>query len=225
VRVLIACEFSGTVRDAFRAQGHDAWSCDILPTEKPGPHILNDVRNVLDWDWDLMIAHPPCTYLTTAGNRWMKPEYAHLYPNRQQDRKNAIDFVKLLWDAQINHIVIENPVGVLSTTWRKPDQIIHPWHFGTPEKKATCLWLKNMPLLRPTTYIKPSFAVRPDGSEFVDGRGFRSSQTHYDSWYLPPAERAKARSRTYQCIADAMAKQWGGATLTVQQALPVLAVA
>lgn len=181
MNVLVACEFSGVVRDAFVMRGHDAWSCDFLPTEIPGNHITGDVLEVLSDGWDLMIAHPPCTYLAVSGARWFK--------NRMAEQEAALLFVKRLMDAPIRRIAVENPVSVISTKIRKPDQIIQPWMFGHGETKATCLWLKNLPKLVPT--------------QIVDGRRGR---THYES---PGPDRWKRRSRTLPGIAAAMAEQWG----------------
>jgi len=183
MRVLVACEYSGTVRDAFRARGHDAWSCDLLPTERPGPHYQEDVREIIaDMQWDLMIAHPPCTHLAVSGARWWK--------DKLFEQGEALDFVRFLMDAPIPRIAIENPVSKISTAIRKPDQIVQPWQFGHGETKATCLWLKGLPKLVPT--------------DIVDGREARIHK-------MPPsADRWKERSRTYQGIADAMAAQWGG---------------
>lgn len=181
MKILIACEFSGTVRDAFIAKGHDAWSCDLLPTDKPGPHITSDVRDVLAKGWDLMVAHPPCTHLAVSGARWF-----HL---KQSEQAEALRFVQILMDAPILKIAIENPISIISSRIRKPDQIIQPWQFGHGETKSTCLWLKNLPKLTPTN--------------IVDGRTNRIHR-------LPPSpERWKERSKTYQGIADAMAEQWG----------------
>lgn len=183
LRVLVACEFSGIVRDAFIARGHDAWSCDLLPTEREGPHIQGDVLEVLDRGWDLMIAHPPCTHLAVSGARYFAAKRAD---GRQQA---ALDFVQRLLDAPIPRIALENPVSIISTRIRKPDQIIQPWQFGHPETKATCLWLKNLPKLVPT--------------DIVNGR---KSMVHH----CPPSkDRWKIRSRTYQGVANAMAAQWG----------------
>jgi hypothetical protein len=183
-RVLVACEFSGVVRNAFTARGFDAWSCDTLPTEAPGNHYQCDVREVLDRDWDLMIAHPPCTYIARSGARWLRER-----PGRIEKQKQALDFVRLLLDAPIPFIALENPIGAISTHIRKPDQIIHPWQFGHGETKATCLWLKGLPHLAPTN--------------IVPGRETRI-------WFMAPSEdRAKERSRTYTGIAEAMANQWG----------------
>ena len=181
MRVLVACEFSGTVRDAFSARGHDAWSCDLLPTEKPGQHIQGDVLNVLGDEWDLMVAHPPCTHLAVSGARWFKDKAA--------EQAEAIAFFMAFANAKIPRIAIENPVSIMSTRWRKPDQIIQPWQFGHGEVKATCLWLKNLPPLVPT--------------EIVDGR---TARVHREP---PGPDRWKNRSRTYAGIAAAMAEQWG----------------
>ena len=182
MRVLVACEYSGIVRDAFRALGHDAVSCDLLPTERPGPHIVGDVAPLLGDGWDLLIGHPPCTYLASSGARWWKD------PGRAELQDQAVGFVRLLADCPIPRIAIENPIGALSRRWRKPDQIIQPWQFGHGETKATCLWLKGLPLLIPT--------------EIVDGR---APVCHRQP---PGPDRWKNRSRTYTGIAAAMAAQW-----------------
>jgi site-specific DNA-cytosine methylase len=181
MKVLIACEFSGIVREAFKARGHDAWSCDILPTEIPGQHIHDDVLKHLNDGWDLMIAHPPCTHLAVSGARWFK--------NKLQEQAEALEFVRMLMAAPIRMICIENPISIISSRIRKPDQIIQPWQFGHGETKATCLWLKNLPLLQPTN--------------IVDGR---VNRVHREP---PSPERWKNRSRTYQGIAEAFASQWG----------------
>ena len=186
VKVLIACEFSGIVRDAFEDRGHDAWSCDLLPTESEqtkssGKHIQGDVLEILFDGWDLMIAHPPCTHLAVSGARWFK--------DKQQEQTNALLFVRRLLDSLIPKIALENPISVISSHIRKPDQIIQPWQYGHGETKATCLWLKNLPKLTPTN--------------IVDGREARVHK-------MPPsADRWKLRSTTFQGIADAMAAQWG----------------
>jgi hypothetical protein len=181
MNVLIACEFSGIVREAFKARGHNAWSCDLLPTEIPGKHIQSDVLKYLHWDWDLMIAHPPCTHLASSGARWFKDKVV--------EQAEAVEFFLKLASANIPRIAIENPIGIMSTQFRKPDQIIQPWQFGHGETKATCLWLKGLPKLIPT--------------EVVEGREPRCHM-------LPPSkDRWKLRSLTYQGIADAMASQWG----------------
>ena len=203
MRVLVACEFSGIVRDAFAARGHDAWSCDLLPSEAPGHHYEGDVLGILDpaavpmvgWQrWDLAIMHPSCTYLASSGERWFRND-ARARPGvligeaRRREREKAIDFVKLLWGAPIERIAIENPIGVLSTRWQKPSQIIQPWQFGHGEVKATCLWLKGLPPLRPT--------------QIVEGRTARVHRAP------PGIDRWKERSRTLPGIAAAMAEQWG----------------
>jgi len=211
MRVLVACEFSGVVRDAFAARGHDTWSCDLLPTEKSGQHYQQDIMEVIGYDWDLMIAHPPCTYLANSGVFWFyHPDDKHLpvnerrahprYPDRRQDQQQAIEFFIGLHDAPIEKIAIENPVGVLSTIFRKPDQIVHPYMFGHEMSKATCLWLKNLPKIVPTSIVgKGDFLVSKSGK-----RGAKWN------WGLSPSEdRWKIRSRTFQGIADAMAGQWG----------------
>jgi site-specific DNA-cytosine methylase len=179
-RVLVACEFSGTVRDAFSAHGWDAWSCDLLSSEKPGKHFQCDVREVLDCGWDVLIAHPPCTHLAVSGARWFK--------GKQCEQSSAVAFFMTLAAADVRRICIENPISIMSTKWRKPDQIIQPWQFGHGETKATCLWLKGLPLLNST--------------DIVDGRCARVHR-------MPPGpNRWKERSRTFRGIAEAMADQW-----------------
>jgi len=198
LRVLVACEFSGTVRDAFTLKGHDAWSCDLLPTEKPGKHYLGDVKDILGLGWDLMIAHPPCTYLTISGNKWMKSEYKSRFPNRAEQREEAVTFFMKLMDADISKIAVENPIGIMSTRYRKPDQVIQPWMFGHGETKATCLWLKGLPKLIPT---------HEDGNLFASQAPIEREQRLHK---LPPSpDRWKLRSKTFQGIANAMAEQWG----------------
>jgi hypothetical protein len=190
MRVLIACEFSGIVRDAFIEKGHDAWSCDLLPTERPGPHIQDDVLNHVGWNWDLMIAHPPCTHLAVSGARWFK--------DKKYEQEKALEFVASLLDAPIWRICLENPVSIISTRIRKPDQTIQPWMFGHGETKRTCLWLKNLPCLRPTHRNGDMFA-----SEEPEGREQRVFK-------MPPSpDRWKERSRTFPGVARAMADQWG----------------
>lgn len=202
MKVLVACEFSGVVREAFSLQGHDAVNCDLLPTEQIGPHIQDDVlKHLYSKNWDLMIAHPPCTYLTVTGNKWMKPEYKDRFPNRQKQREEAIYFFKELANAKIPRIAIENPVGIISTVYREPDQIIQPFMFGDAERKTTCLWLKNLPKLKPTNQVIPKLYTYKDGR--TDG------DWHVKTMKLPSLERMKARSKTFQGIANAMADQWG----------------
>jgi len=181
MRVLVACEYSGVVRDAFTARGHSAMSCDLLDTEKPGLHYKGDVTNIINDGWDLMICHPPCTHLAVSGARWFK--------EKQKEQADALEFVELLLNAPIPKICLENPVSIISSRIRKPDQIIQPWQYGHGETKATCLWLKNLPLLKPTN--------------IVEGREARVHK-------MPPGpNRWKERSRTFQGIADAFADQWG----------------
>jgi hypothetical protein len=180
MKILVACEYSGRVRDAFTKLGHDATSCDILPTDSPGKHYQGDVLDILGDGWDMMIAHPPCTHLAVSGARWFK--------DKLMEQHEALAFVKLLLDAPIPMIALENPISIISSRIRKPDQIIQPWQFGHGETKATCLWLKNLPKLQP--------------SDIVDGREGRT-------WRMGPSpERWKLRSTTFQGIADAMASQW-----------------
>lgn len=193
MKVLIACEFSGIVREEFRKLGHDAWSCDLLPTEIEGNHFQTDIFNMIDVGWDLMIAHPPCTFLTISANRWYKEN-----PQRYLDRIEAATFFIRLALANIPKIVIENPIGVMSGFYRKPDQIIQPWQFGHPESKSTCLWLKNLPLLEPTNILE------------LPESGYWENQTPSGQNKLgPSADRWKDRSRTYKGIAEALAKQYG----------------
>lgn len=181
MKVLVACEFSGAVRESFSALGHYAVSCDLLPSEVPGNHYQGDVRDILFDGWDLLICHPPCTHLAVSGSRWFK--------DKKSEQQESLDFVLFLLSAPIPRIALENPVSIISSKIRKPDQVIHPWQFGHGETKTTCLWLKNLPKLRPTN--------------IVSGRENRI-------WKLPPsADRWKQRSRTFSGIASAMALQWG----------------
>jgi hypothetical protein len=185
MNVLVACEFSGIVRDAFTAKGHYAVSCDLLPTESPGNHYQGNVLPYLNCGWDMIIAHPPCTYLCSSGARWN-----HTRPERIRQQNEAIAFFNAFLLTDCPRVAIENPIGIMSNHYRKPDQIIQPWMFGHGETKATCLWLKGLPKLKPTNIVKG-----------------RVPRVHYES---PGKERWKNRSRTYQGIADAMADQWGG---------------
>ena len=190
MRILVACEFSGIVRDAFASRGHDSWSCDLLETEAPGQHLKGDVLGHLDDGWDMMVAHPPCDHLACSGARWFKEKRAD---GRQQQ---GIDFFMALAEAPIDRIAVENPVGIMSTLWRKPDQIIQPYQFGHPESKKTCLWLKGLPCLSPTDEVEPM--------------GRWANQTPSGQNKLGPSpDRWKIRSRTYTGIAAAMADQWG----------------
>jgi site-specific DNA-cytosine methylase len=204
MRVLIACEYSGRVRQAFRERGHDAWSCDLLPADDDSAyHLQDDVTTHLDLGWDLMIAHPPCTHLSSSGAAHFAAKRAD---GRQQD---AIDFFLMIADAPIPKIAIENPVGIMSTQYRKPDQLIQPFEYGHPETKKTCLWLKGLPKLVPTNIVEPEFMRRPDGSYYTDSKGKRYSRIHFMSGRgKAGTERGKARSLTYQGWADAMATQW-----------------
>jgi len=191
MKILVACEFSGVVREAFKAKGHDAWSCDLLPSELPGQHIQGDVLDILDQGWDLMIAHPPCKYICNGGNNWL---------NRRPDLKwrenreiSAMFFMKFI-NAPIPKIAVENPIGCMSSKYRKPDQIIHPYHFGHEYRKDTCLWLKGLPKLYYTKFVPPPYKK-------------------FDLW---STERHKdgrdVKAITYQGIADAMVQQWGSIT-------------
>lgn len=181
MKVLIACEYSGTVRDAFIANGHDAMSCDLLPTDKNGPHYQGSVFDIINGGWDLMVAHPPCTHLAVSGARWFK--------DKVKEQAESLDFVRELMECNIPKICIENPISIISSKIRKPDQIIQPWQYGHGETKATCLWLKNLPPLKPTN--------------IVEGR-------YQKCHLLPPTpDRWKIRSKTYDGIAKAMAEQWG----------------
>lgn len=187
MKVIIACEYSGIVRDAFTALGHDAMSCDLLPTERPGKHYQGNVLDIIGDGWDLMVAHPPCTDLAVSGSRWF-----HL---KEKQQAEALDFVRILLKAPIPYIALENPVSVISTKIMKPTQVIQPWQFGHGEQKATCLWLKGLPPLRPTN--------------IVEGREQRV-------WKMPESpDRWKERSRTFPGIAEAMAKQWSAHMNTV----------
>lgn len=196
MRVLVACEYSGAVRDAFIAAGHDAMSCDLLPTDAPGPHHEGDVRDIINDEWDLMIAHPPCTYLSVSGMHWTA---RGLRDSRLTE--DALAFVQLLMNAPIPRIALENPVSIISSKIRKPDQIIQPWQFGHDASKKTCLWLKGLPTLTPTQIIAP---------RMVNGRKRWGNQTDSGQNKLAPsADRWKIRSATYAGIAAAMAAQWG----------------
>ena len=184
MRVLVACEFSGVVREAFRRKGHDAWSCDVIADESgqsDPAHFENDVSYILDRGWDLMIAHPPCTHLSVSGARWFK--------DKRREQEAALAFVRELMAAPIPRIALENPISVISSRIRKPDQIVQPWMFGHGETKATCLWLKGLPPLQPTNVVEG-----------------RKGRVHHEP---PGLDRWKRRSRTYQGIAEAMASQWG----------------
>lgn len=204
MRVLVACEFSGIVRDAFRRRGHDAMSCDLLETEVPGPHYKGDVRDLLQpGRWDLMVAHPPCTYIAVSGMHWTVRGLRD--PQLTED---ALAFVRLLMDAPVPRMALENPVSVISSRIRKPDQIIQPFQFGHPESKKTCLWLRGLPKLVPTKVLKVPVGGRWS-NQFADGRNaVRDERGRLYGWNDPAIKLA--RSRTYSGIAEAMAEQWGG---------------
>lgn len=176
-------------------------SCDLLPTDKPGPHYQGDVFDIINDGWDMMIAHPPCTYLTLAGNKWFLPQYKDRFPTREKDRKDAIAFFIKLAEAPINKICLENPIGTISSAYRKPDQIIQPYQFGHTDRKPTCLWLKNLPKLTHTKLVEPII---------VKNRNGNTASAHHDyALRLPALERMKFRAKTYAGIAQAMADQWG----------------
>jgi hypothetical protein len=190
MRVLVACEFSGIVREAFAARGHEAWSCDILPSEIDGLHYQGDIRDLLGQNWDLMLAFPPCTYLSSSGLHWNLRR-----PERAAKTEEALEFVRLLLNSPISRIALENPIGCISTRIRRPDQIIQPWMFGEDASKSTCLWLKGLPLLVPTNVIKKERY----GNQTPTGQNKLG----------PSKDRWKERSRTYKGIAEAFAAQWG----------------
>lgn len=211
MKIIIGCERSGVIRRTLRNKNHDAWSCDLLPADDNSKfHIQDDVLDHLDENWDMAIFHPPCTFLCVTGNKWFyHPEDKHLpieerrshpkFPNRKQDRADAFEFFMALVNAPIKKICIENPVGVISSYWRKPDQIIQPFQFGHEEPKKTCLWLKHLPLLKPTKIVEPKYMISKSGKKLAE-------------WYYKPSqspERTKLRETTFQGIADAMAEQWG----------------
>lgn len=207
MRVLIACEESQRVCKAFRALGHEAYSCDIIDCSGGHPewHIKDDCLNVIHDKWDLIIAHPPCTYLSNAGNSWFNiKKYGEKAEDRYRKRNAAVDFFMLLADnPYCSKIAIENPIGCMSRIYRKPDQIIHPYLFGDPERKATCLWLKGLPKLTPTNIVEPNII------HYKNGKG-TDSPWHMNTIALPKEERARERSKTFYGIANAMATQWGG---------------
>lgn len=204
MKVLIGCEYSGTVRDAFLALGHDAMSCDLLPTDKPGPHFQGDVFEAIAMkDWDLAIFHPPCTYLSSSGLHWNKRR-----PERQALTDRAVEFVVALWHCGIARVCIENPIGCLSTKFMKPTQIIQPWQFGDPESKATCLWVRGMETLKPTNILE------------LPASGRWQNQTASGQNKLGPSpDRWKIRSTTYPGIAQAMANQWSAGNTQSQLTL------
>lgn len=205
MKVLVACEESQRVTMAFRELGHEAFSCDIEPCSGGHPewHIQDDALLVINEGWDLIVAHPPCTYLTVTGNRWFNVErYGEKAIKRHRLREEAAQFFMAFINADCERIAVENPIGYMSSTFRKPDQIIHPYMFGDPERKATCLWLKGLPLLEATNVVEPEII------KYKNGRG-TDSRWHMETMKLPPKERAKERSKTFPGIARAMANQWG----------------
>lgn len=196
MKILVACEESGVVRDAFTRKGHNAISCDLLPTAQPGKHYQGDIVDILHHDWDMVIAFPPCTHLAASGARWFKQKIAD---GRQQQ---GIDFFMLFASLKCEKVAIENPVGIMSSKYKKPSQIIQPYHFGDPFSKKTCLWLRGLPALKHTNVVDP-------GETVTFGSGKSMPKWYADAWKLPQDERAKVRSRTFQGVADAMADQWG----------------
>lgn len=220
MKVLVACEESQEVCKAFRTLGHEAYSADIQEPSGGHPewHILGDVlpiingrctfctmegeEHTIDGTWDLLIAHPPCTYLTLTGNRWFKPEYKDRFPERQKQREDAVKFFMMFANADCERIAIENPVCIMSSRWRRPDQYIEPYYFGDPEKKKTGLWLKGLPYLAQTNVVDPIIVKCKSGA--------KEPRWHMETMKLPPKERSKARSKTFPGIARAMAEQWGG---------------
>ncbi len=201
MKVLVACEFSGRVRDSFLELGHDAMSCDIIPSERDGPHYQGDVRHILHWGFDLLIAHPPCNYLSNAGSGWFNEDkYGVKAVERKLLRQEAYDFFMLLYNAPIPRICVENPQGYINSHFRKPDQIINPFNFGEPKRKRTCLWLKGLPPLVHTEEVEP------------EGPMYHSPTGHARHWvdgHPDTKDRQKNRSRTFWSIARAMASQWG----------------
>ena len=216
MKVLIACEESQRVCIAFRKRGHEAFSCDIQEPSGGHPewHILGDALRAIEGGrittmdgkthdigrWDLLIAHPPCKYLTLAGNKWFKPEFADRFPDRQKQRKEAVEFFMAFANADCDRIAIENPVGIMSSQWRKPDQYIEPYMYGDPEKKKTGLWLKGLPLLKPTNIVEPVIIHCKSGAN--------EPRWHFETMHLPKEERSRVRSKTFPGIAEAMASQW-----------------
>ena len=205
MKVLVACEESQAVCNAFREKGHESYSCDIVPCSGGHPewHLQQDVLPLLKEKWDMIIAFPPCTYLTVTGNRWFNIDrYGEKAIQRHKDRKEAIDFFMAFANADCERIAIENPVGIMSSEWRKPNQIINPWQFGDAFEKKTCLWLKGLPELTPTNIVEI-----PPRKKFDSGKSMPS--WYAEAWHLPKEERAKLRSKTFPGIARAMAEQWG----------------
>lgn len=205
MKILVACEESQRVTKAFRMRGHEAYSCDLLECsgDMPEYHIKGDALSLINLDWDMVLAFPPCTYLTVTGNRWFNVErYGEKAIQRQKLREEAIDFFMQFVNCNCERVAIENPIGVMSTVYRKPDQIIQPYMFGDAERKSTCLWLRGLPLLEPTEIVEPDIYT------YKNGKG-TDSKWHMESLKLPPKERAIYRSKTFPGVARAMAEQWG----------------
>lgn len=208
MRVLVACEESQEVCKAFRALGHEAYSCDIEPCSGGHPewHLQVDALEMLKLPWDMIIAHPPCTYLTNAGNKWFKPEYKERFPDREQKREDAVSFFMEFWNVDCPRVAIENPQGIMSSRFRKPDQYIEPYMFVDAERKKTGLWLRGLPALTPTDVVEPAIIECASGA--------REPRWHMGTMHLSPKERSKARSKTFPGVARAMAEQWGGLEAT-----------
>ena len=205
MKILVGCEESQAVTIELRKLGHEAYSCDLLPCSGGHPewHYQEDIFKVIALKrWDMGIFHPECTRLTVTANKWYKPEFADRFPTIHEDRIKAIDFFMRLVNSGLPKIAIENPIGIMSTKYRKPDQIIQPYQFGDTERKSTCLWLKNLPKLKPTNIVEPEIIYHKSGR--TDGK------LHFETMKLPKEERRKARSVTFPGIAKAMAEQWGG---------------
>ena len=205
LKILVACEESQTITKILRAMGHEAYSCDLEDCSggKPEWHLKGDALEIaydVDRKWDMMIAHPPCTYLTVTGNKWMKPEFQTRFPCRAQQREDAKEFFLKLYNAPISNVAIENPVGVMSTAFRKPDQYVHPFHFGDPHSKKTGWWLRGLPRLKYTQIVEPKFHI------YKDGR--KDPLWHFESINLPEKERSKVRSKTFEGMAKALSEQW-----------------
>jgi site-specific DNA-cytosine methylase len=202
MKIIVGCEESQAVTKELRKLGHEAYSCDILPCSGGHPewHLQDDILDVIKGEWDMLIAFPPCTRLTVTANRWYKPEYADRFPNIHQERKEAIAFFMALANANINQIAIENPVGIMSSRWRKPNQIIQPWQFGDKAIKKTCLWLKNLPKLNSTEVVEPEYVI-------YNAKNKKSGKSKYPMMWAGNFGSIE-RSKTFQGIAYAMATQW-----------------
>jgi len=207
MKVLIACEYSGIVRDAFITRGHDAMSCDVLPTESPGPHYQGDVMDIINNGWDMLIGFPPCTYIAIPGLHYLKTQ-----PGRKKLHGLAVDFFISMYDSGIGKIAIENPIGWLNTNWKKSTQIIQPYYFGNPELKTTCLWLKSLPLLQykleDDLFGTKTATDRPSPNGYVIRKSGPNKGQRYN-YYFRQGKNAKDRAKTFKGIANAMADQWG----------------